>query len=51
MAGQPITRKLAAVMAADVPGYTRLMQTDEESTLGAWWDARNRVIEPPGGLK
>ncbi|MEH2588139.1 adenylate/guanylate cyclase domain-containing protein [Bradyrhizobium sp. AZCC 1721] len=29
----PITRRLAAIMAADVAGYSRLMSTDEEVTL------------------
>jgi adenylate cyclase len=29
----PITRRLAAIMAADVAGYSRLMSTDEEATL------------------
>ena len=30
-----VTRKLAAVMAADVAGYSRLMGMDEEGTLSA----------------
>jgi adenylate cyclase len=29
----PITRRLAAILAADVAGYSRLMATDEEATL------------------
>jgi adenylate cyclase len=29
----PITRRLAAIMAADVAGYSRLMSADEEATL------------------
>ena len=32
-----IERKLAAVLAADVAGYSRLMGNDEESTMAAWW--------------
>ncbi len=40
------TRKLAAILAADVAGYTRLMETDEDSTLSSWWSARNDIIDP-----
>ena len=32
MAQQGVTRKLAAILAADVVGYSRLMEADEEST-------------------
>ena len=39
MAEQRVTRRLAAVLAADVVGYTRLMKADEETTLAAWWAA------------
>jgi len=28
-----VTRKLAAILAADVAGYSRLMGADEEGTL------------------
>ncbi len=38
----PITQRLAAILAADVAGYTRLMEADEWSTVAAL-DA-NRVI-------
>jgi len=30
-----VERRLAAVMAVDVAGYSRLMSTDEEGTLAA----------------
>ncbi len=33
MSDQPINRKLAAILAADVAGYSRLMHLDEEATL------------------
>ena len=46
MAKENVTRKLAAVLAADVAGYTRLMEADEETTLENWWSARNEVIDP-----
>src|SRR3984893_19357129 len=29
---QPVERKLAAILAADVAGYSRLMEADEEGT-------------------
>ncbi|MDP6624526.1 MAG: adenylate/guanylate cyclase domain-containing protein, partial [Alphaproteobacteria bacterium] len=41
-----VTRKLAAILAADVAGYTRLMEADEEGTLAAWWTARRDLIDP-----
>src|SRR6266851_1126545 len=31
--GQPVERKLAAIFAADIAGYTRLMARDEVGTL------------------
>jgi len=40
------SRRLAAVLAADVAGYTRLMEVDENTTLKAWWHARNKIIDP-----
>jgi adenylate cyclase len=33
MAEQNVKRRLAAVLAADVVGYSRLMAADEEGTL------------------
>ena len=39
-------RRLAAILAADVAGYTRLMGTDERATLTAWWQARKDIIDP-----
>jgi class 3 adenylate cyclase len=33
MSDQPINRKLAAILAADVAGYSKLMHQDEEATL------------------
>jgi class 3 adenylate cyclase len=32
---QPVERRLAAILAADVAGYSRLMGMDEEGTLAA----------------
>ena len=41
-----VTRKLAAVLAGDVAGYTRLMGADEEGTLVAMRGVFTRVVEP-----
>lgn len=46
MSDQEVQRRLAAVLAADVAGYTRLMEADEDATLSAWWAARKDVIDP-----
>jgi class 3 adenylate cyclase len=32
----PATRRLAAIRAADVAGYSRLMCVDEEGTIEDW---------------
>jgi class 3 adenylate cyclase/TolB-like protein len=39
-------RRLAAILAADVAGYTRLMEADEDATMNAWWAARKNIIDP-----
>ena len=39
-------RKLAAILAADVVGYGRLMEQDETSTLAALKARRKQVLEP-----
>ncbi len=39
-------RRLAAILAADVVGYTRLMGADEEGTLRRLTDLREKVLEP-----
>jgi len=46
MSDQGVQRRLAAVLAADVAGYTRLMEANEDATLSAWWAARKDVIDP-----
>ena len=40
------TRRLAAILAADVAGYSRLMGADEEGTLGRLKALRVDVINP-----
>jgi adenylate cyclase len=49
MADQPNQRRLAAILAADVVGYTRRMEQDSEGTVGAWQAARSEVIAPTVG--
>ena len=39
-------RRLAAILAADVAGYSRLMAADESGTLGRLKSLRAEVIEP-----
>ncbi len=40
------TRRLAAILAADVAGYSRLMGVDEEGTLNRLKAHRREVVEP-----
>ncbi|PJR13129.1 adenylate/guanylate cyclase domain-containing protein [Sinorhizobium meliloti] len=50
MAKEPIRRRLAAILAADAVGYSRLMERDEKSThtlLMARW---KEVLEPLVGI-
>jgi len=46
MAEERIKRKLAAILAADVVGYSRLMASDEVGTLAALKRHRQMVFEP-----
>ena len=39
-------RRLAAIMVADVVGYSRMMEADEAGTIAAWRGRRTDVIEP-----
>jgi TolB-like protein/class 3 adenylate cyclase/Tfp pilus assembly protein PilF len=41
-----VERRLAAVLAADVAGYSRLMGTDEEGTLGRLKSVRKALVDP-----
>jgi adenylate cyclase len=41
-----VDRRLAAILAADVAGYSRLMGLDEEGTLAQFTDHRCALIEP-----
>ena len=33
-------------MAADVAGYSKLMEVDEDATVAAWHNARSNIIDP-----
>src|SRR3984893_6237950 len=42
----PTTRRLAAILAADVAGYSRLMGADEEGTLERLKALRRELVDP-----
>ena len=46
MAEARVERRLAAILAADVAGYSRLMGTGEEATLAALKACRRELIDP-----
>jgi TolB-like protein/class 3 adenylate cyclase len=49
MASEPIHRKLAAILAADVVGYSRLAGADEDRTLARLRGLRSDLIDPAIG--
>src|SRR5262245_14895340 len=46
MAEERAQRRLAAILAADVVGYSRLMEADESGTLAALKSRRREVLQP-----
>ncbi|HVO03886.1 MAG TPA: adenylate/guanylate cyclase domain-containing protein [Candidatus Cybelea sp.] len=46
MAEESVQRRLAAVLAADVAGYSRLMGADEEGTLARLRSIRRELVDP-----
>ena len=46
MSEERVERRLAAILAADVAGYSRLMGADEEGTLDALRAIRRDLVEP-----
>jgi adenylate cyclase len=46
MAEERVERRLAAILCADVAGYSRLMGTDEEGTLALLKSDRRELIDP-----
>ena len=51
MGGTSNQRRLAAILAADVAGYTLLVERDTDGTVAAWKAARDNVIKPLVGEK
>jgi adenylate cyclase len=39
-------RRLSAILANDVVGYTRLVEQDTDGTVAAWQSARTGIIDP-----
>ncbi len=46
MVDKRVERRLAAVLAADVAGYSRLMGADEEGTLARLKEVRKTLVDP-----
>jgi class 3 adenylate cyclase len=46
MAEERVERRLAAIFAGDVAGYSRLMEIDEEGTLAALKRHRRELVDP-----
>jgi adenylate cyclase len=46
LTGERVERRLAAVLAADVAGYSRLMGADEEGTLARLKAVRKTLVDP-----
>ena len=46
MAEERVQRRLAAILAADVVGYSRLMEADEAGTLARLKSLRAELIDP-----
>ena len=46
MSGERVDRRLAAILAADVAGYSRQMEADEEGTLAALRAIRRELGDP-----
>src|ERR1700687_1403322 len=46
MAEERAQRRLAAILAADVVGYSRLMERDEAGTLAALKSRRAEILRP-----
>jgi adenylate cyclase len=46
LSGERVERRLAAILAADVAGYSRLMGQDEAGTLARLKALRRELIDP-----
>ena len=49
MTGARVERRLAAILAADIAGYSRLMGADEEGTLARLKACRKALVDPKIG--
>lgn len=49
LTNERLDRRLSAILAADVAGYSRLMGLDEEGTLARLKEYRNNLIDPKIG--
>src|SRR5260370_31366518 len=47
LTGERVERRLAAVLAGDIAGYSRLMGVDEEGTLARLKAVRKALVDPP----
>jgi class 3 adenylate cyclase len=41
-----VTRRLAAILVADVAGYSRFMEADEAGTFAALKEQRKSILQP-----
>ena len=41
-----MNRRLAAILVADVVGYSRLIEADKAGTLTALWERRKAMLDP-----
>ena len=46
MSGQRRDRRLSAILAADIAGYTRRVEQDTDGTVAAWRQACAEIIDP-----
>ena len=46
MAEERVQRRLAAILAADVVGYSRLIRADEDGTLATLKFLRENIFDP-----
>jgi adenylate cyclase len=46
MGEQPITRRLVAILAADIAGYGRIMEADEAGTIAAMQRGWSETFNP-----
>jgi adenylate cyclase len=46
MSEERVERRLAAILMADIAGYSRLMGVDEEGTLAALKALRREIVDP-----